>query len=438
MSKEIVCFSGSPKEVGKTIGKICGESIKKQIKRIMRAKGWTTENITPTVKKAEKIQKRFNPDWVEEIYAIAQELNIPFVDVMSMTLLHSHCTPWMAIGNVTATGESIVAGSIDSPGPASVHIKNVNGTYKYISAGRCIFNGPPLFLNEKGVGMTTSFSGEELYGMKVEDIGLSSIYIARKAAETATCCEDVLEIFKQVEKDKLYHRELGSIYHFADKDKGLLVELNAFDFNYKFIKNDVLISPDSNFWLPAKASFYTEPKNKIMCFSRYFRVAEMLGEERGEITAQLFKKISRDMVYPQKVKYARPMCWKKTTVSFIAVIPKKNPEIFATAWVTAGRPNYTHFIPFPLGIDGILTNFVSTEVAGITEKLYNKYGVSNKFVPRFLSSESEMDEALKNEFKKAKILLKKGNSKQIKKNLTEFCLRNCQKSYEIVKCLSLI
>jgi len=346
---DVIELKGTPYEVGTAWGKINGKKIKEYVDKFViecREKGVLKSKIYEFAKKYEEIQKEIAPWWREESDAIAKAVGIP-ADLYSAYLatkfisitkespknIPKECTSYLAVGNVTKNGNSLLHKSRQYEQKWQAAYKKttmVEGQeiHSFVATGDVSDTGVLMFVNEKGL------AGVMDQGESYENpcrIGLPTPAILRYIAEKAGDCKQAVKILENViEKHKDWYSNglNGSIWLFVDrKGEGLIVENIAQKIiNKKFITN----------------GFASRGSGDDSFDKGVSLVDKILKENKGKIDAQLLNVISRN----EKIS------GEAYVSGFTAEISRESPAVLTKVWMALGRPSVTFYLPLFTGIRG--------------------------------------------------------------------------------------
>ena len=351
---DVIELKGTPYEVGTAWGKINGKKIKEYVDEFVaecRDKGVLKSKIYEFAKKYEEIQKEISPWWREESDAIAQAVGIP-ADLYSAYLATKftsitkespknlmpgntpkECTSYLAVGNVTKNGNSLLHKSRQYEQKWQVAYKKTitvkgQSIYSFVATGDVSDTGVLMFVNEKGL------AGVMDQGEPYENpcrIGLPTPAILRYIAEKAADCKQAMKILDDIieeHKDWYSNGLNGSIWLFVDrKGEGLIVEnISQKIVNKKFITNGFASRGSGD------GSFDKEVP----------LVDKILKDNKGKIDAQLLNGISRN----EKIS------GEGYVSGFTAEISGESPAVLTRIWMALGRPSVTLYLPLFTGIRG--------------------------------------------------------------------------------------
>ncbi len=317
------------------------------------------------IKKYEGNLKNF-PFLIEELEGYCKGADIKFENLLKIKLCNFdipklNCSSLFLSSEFVEENVSCAMKIRDEkPLPQYICKKVNNNKIPYLFSGSISDIGYGFFIKENGfsgINNTGSFLKEDF----INENGFDDCDIMKVIAETCNEPEEVIEIIKKMQKDKVVGNagnKRGMIFLFSDVKNAFLVEMNSFDLNYKEIEgkfsftNDFLIDNSKN-WIEEKETEGTKSSK-----SRKERLDEILnGNEKFNIEKLI--EISRDKKnYPYSICRDTSLMPVRTISSFISFLYNE-PVLY----ICLGNPYVSPYFPFNLKGSKIIEDFVNGNIS---------------------------------------------------------------------------
>jgi len=388
-------LAGSAEKVGNEYGALIGPALRARLERVRvqaGLKGLGDADVHAKVSAFTDLLAEVAPHWLEEVEGIAAATDMEPVDLLAFNCLPDdfwdvpsaghECTSYMAIGGASATGESLLHKNRDERDwLQNVHIKQVEGTHRYL-AGVDVGNvGIAQFVNEHGLCGANNTGSYIPVRESIAD-GLGDCLVMRLVAERARCCEDALQLIEE-----LIDREvcggagpnLGTIYLFADRNRGLIIENTSRHLAYEWI-DDGLGIRSNHFVLPeARAWMAREPNANTAL--RYERACELIRPHEGRATSELFARVSRDYsAGPDSICNDNREHFWMTLSGFTHTIRREQTDSLTVTWICNGHAHNACYFPMHLGVRENAADLVSGEHSATSFAAYGEQGSGDHLV----------------------------------------------------------
>ncbi|MCX7916971.1 MAG: carcinine hydrolase/isopenicillin-N N-acyltransferase family protein [bacterium] len=273
--------------------------------------------------------------------------------------------------------------------------KKLNGNrIPYFFSGSISEIGFAFFVKENGltgINNTGSYMKENF----VNEIGFDDCDMMRIIAEYCDDLENIIEIIKKFQKDKIVGcagKRRGMIFLFAKNEEAILVETNSFNINWKKVKgklgftNDFLMK-DSQDWIEK-----LDTEGVKSSLNRKKRIDEIL-DENDLFNIEKLIRISRDKkYYPYSIcRDTKLMPIRTISAYFVYLFPQP------IVWITCGSPYVSPFFPFFIKGNKICEDFVSGEVSIKLNIIYERKKLEDeKFLLKITDFENKIREKIVN------------------------------------------
>lgn len=384
-----ISLAGSAHEVGKEYGALIGPALRARLERVRvqaGSKGLVAADIRARVPAFTELLDQVAPHWLEEIEGVAAATDIEPADLLALNCLPDdfwdvssaghECTSYLAIGSASATGESLLHKNRDERDwLQNVHVKQLVGTHRYMAGVDIGQVGIAQFVNEHGLCGANN-TGSHIPASESIVNGLGDCLVMRFIAERARCCEDALHLIEE-----LIDRGIcggagpnrGTIYLFADRDRGLIVENTSRHLAYEWI-DDGLGIRSNHFILPeARAWMAREPNANTAL--RYERACELIRPHEGSATSELFARVSRDHTAgPDSICNDNREHFWMTLSAFTHTIRREQTDSLTVTWICNGHAHNACYFPMHLGVRENAADLVSGEHSATSFVAYEKQG----------------------------------------------------------------
>ncbi|MCS7179987.1 MAG: C45 family autoproteolytic acyltransferase/hydrolase, partial [bacterium] len=343
MDLNVIEIKGSYFETGFLLGK-CHKKILKNIEEGVK-------EIKVDLEKIKKYESCLNkvPEIREEIEGYCEGGEIKFENFLKLKFI-DYIFPKLSCTSIYLSSEFVedkipVVMKIRDKLPMPQYIcKKLNGNrIPYFFSGSISEIGFAFFVKENGltgINNTGSYMKENF----VNEIGFDDCDIMRIIAEYCDDLENIIEIIKKFQKDKMVGcagKRRGMIFLFAKNEEAILVETNSFNINWKKVKgklgftNDFLMK-DSQDWIEK-----LDTEGVKSSLNRKKRIDEIL-DENDLFNIKKLIRISRDKkYYPYSIcRDTKLMPIRTISAYFVYLFPQP------IVWITCGSPYVSPFFPF--------------------------------------------------------------------------------------------
>jgi isopenicillin-N N-acyltransferase like protein len=429
-----ISLAGSAHDVGREYGALIGPGLAARLERVRvqaGSKGLGDIDVRAKVPAFTELLAQVAPHWLEEIEGVAASTDIEPADLLAFNCLPDdfwdassaghECTSYLAIGGASATGESLLHKNRDERDwLQNVHVKQLEGTHRYL-AGIDIGNfGIAQFVNEHGLCGANN-TGSHIPASESIANGLGDCLVMRFIAERARCCEDALHLLEE-----LIDREVcggagpnrGTIYLFADRDRGLIIENTSRHLAYEWI-DDGLGIRSNHFVLPeARAWMAREPNANTAL--RYERASELIRPHEGSATSELFAHVSRDHTAgPDSICNDNREHFWMTLSAFTHTVRREHTDSLTVTWICNGHAHNACYFPMHLGVRENAADLVSGEHNAISFAAYEEQGSGDHLAAQQDAFETAARTRVAAVEQEARELLQDGNSEAARVLLTE-------------------
>jgi len=329
----IISLSGDARDVGKRVGKLNAEDIRKHVREMTdgwRKRGLTDDQMRQRSEPFRRFADKFAPHWLDELHAIAAAADVD-PDQYTAFLAGKYrdlffveeCTSFLAVGSATADGATLFHKNRDNVARAQCllrkKIAHSSAPFGFYGVGDTSDIGLMMMVNERGVAGSADVGGPAEDRPKGK--GVMNPYILRLVAERAERCEDALEIVQQCLRDGWYAggSTVGTNWLFADRfGKGLRVAQNSYQEEHWFFEDTVALL----------AREETEG-------------ARLITDKKGRITLA-------DM----NAAATHPSICFATSVSALSVrIDPDKPAELSSVWTAL--PAWSPYVPLLPAVDGV-------------------------------------------------------------------------------------
>jgi hypothetical protein len=422
----LVCFDGSYADAGRKLGEVAGRLLHGQMTRLYRERFEGKPWLLDLIRIQERVFRRFNAGWLEEITAAAEAAGLRFEQLMCANLLHAinledvprpheDCTLWACAGSASGSAGPMLHSTLDAPPPANVSVRAITGARRILGTGRFIFAGHPIWVNDAGL-CHGSATGERLRDYPYREPGLSSIAICRRIAEQCATCEEAVEVFEQVYRDRLFARRVGCLHVFADRRKAMVLEQSADEFRYRMVEDGWVAGPSGRFSLIV-APTTTTLAMRLGAGTRHRTIEAAFARERP-MTPATFDELARDTSFGPGDERGVSLLNAGTTALLSVHVDPEHPGVLSVAWIVAGRPTCTPYVPWFAGVEAAPGFYASGEAADLSEKVYARHGYQDALIPRVRDMDAAFRRKAAQAAARGRRLLQAGEEAQARQELT--------------------
>jgi len=264
------------------------------------------------------------------------------------------CTSWILWPDLTG-GQSVVLHKCRDSNvrELGVTLRHIPGYNKWLGLGNLGRLSPCMGINDKGLALAMN-SGEST--RENENAGLTTPDIARVLLEQCSSAEEALDMYRRIISTHSYaHGANGTIFFLMDRHDGIVIENTAWRMASGKLDYGFLIR--SNSWHLPGIEAYSCASYKYThgCEYREVQVRSALKDAfaaHGRIGLEDSWAISRCREGGWQDEY-RAVCTMFTNSCSTFQIDLEYPEALATAFVAAGPPCHTVYLPMPIVIDEI-------------------------------------------------------------------------------------
>lgn len=441
-------FKGTPEEIGLSYGKLNKDKILKQYNSWLEASkksGLTEEDLIKRSQKYLSIARELAPWWIEETNAMAEAIGVlpelfnayqalRYLGTGFVADTQEECTTILAVGKATLTGDPILHKNRDgTQNPQSIYIKEMNykneKLYRFIGAGDVADIGVTNFLNEKGLAGAMN-AGEPFPNPSSDGLPTPSILllIAQKAANV----DEAKDILFSILKTRGWYSNgyNGSIWFFADREKGLIVENTADKIAFQYVHDDFEVRANDYILLDRDAAVGKLGRERPGGLVRREAAIQRLKIKTGSLTPEYIIEVARDIGLTADTSnwtdddysgyYFPNICRKQTISGFTSVIRQDYTDILSYASIMNGHPNNVYSVPIYISSEGTLLPQVNGEVSEMSYQLTKSGLVGAHPLLKIRETEKGMYNKRVEMEKKVKTILdkKSGNLAEIIKIIT--------------------
>ena len=333
------------------------------------------------------------------------------------------CTSWVLFPDVTGTNTTIVHKSRDSQSrDVTVQMSPDGESRKWIGMGSA--KGKSLCMAFNSSGLAGVMNGGEKCTDNNTDKNAKStpqqMYEIIRSCDTASQAVDMLKAF--LAKGDYWHGDAGSIFLFADKKEGYIVELTAhFNTTHKF---DSGYAVRANVWRhPGMEKYATTPyKTYSIESTREYVVRKAFNDalaKNKQVTVQDILNLSRETETPEGAINRRSVCCSWTNSASTFVIDRDYPDVLSTAYLCVGHPRHTVMLPVPICIKQLPKELTSPEFAAKSYKRLEKFKTRHPVPQAWLDFEKQSLADYNAALKQAKEMMKNNQKEQAEKLLND-------------------
>jgi len=339
-----VNLTGTPEQIGRMWGEVNGADIRAHLQQFLELArsehGLDEGTLIQRSGPYREMMAELAPHWLVEAEAVAEAAGVDeavygacLVGKYRGLLFFDECTSYAAVGSATSDGRPLFHKNRDNVlRPQSFYRKHTTGAGRellpFIGTGDTSDTGVMMMVNAAGLAGAADQAGPEPHPRYR---GLMNPYGLRLIAETATTCDEAVEIVRMMNDRELYAG--GSIitrWAFADRFGTAMTVLNSHD--------EVTIEQrtgDGVIWTVARQD-----------------LPELLTSRSGALTPADMNEASR----------LPGVCVPSNCSSMTVLIDPVEPETFTCAWAAMGPANTTAYFPLYMGQSKTPLPYVNGEV----------------------------------------------------------------------------
>jgi hypothetical protein len=372
---QLVILDGDPATIGERVGALWQPRLQAEMDRFfggMDEEGLDTAFLIEEADPWERRMRDSAPHVLQEMEATAEAAGVDADHFRAYTALKycrperiykktqwlapvQECTSFMAVGSASGVQANLLHKNRDAwMTPQSVQIKQVTGTRRVLGGGSVGDLGLCHALNDAGLaGKTNTGTGIDIPLRH----SIDNTLVLRHIAEECSTCEQAMERLQELVEARLCSNGInGTIWLFADREVGLIVEETPTQFAWRFIRDDV-DARQNDFRFPEMGDPIDPTKRYATALAR---MRELAGRARPEDLNALGRSI---LNHPQSI------CHDSTNSTTTSVIPHDADA--APYWeMTVGHPNNTLYIPMSPWAPGLPTALVDGSLWELSEQLH--------------------------------------------------------------------
>ncbi len=442
---EILILKGTPEERGLIHGTTYKTAIINNIEvfwKNVHDAGLTKEETLDIVNQRAEVFEREFLDDIIEYRAIAEGAQVPFMDVLALNLfpsfmyedatLENGCTGWVAHGNATVNGNSLIHKNRDSSRKTQVVVMvapsgSYHGYRAVITAGKTGVSGG---INDEGLAVANVY----VSSIEVWAHGMDPTIINREILKKAGNIDDVFEYLDEIiPPSNIFDSSVpldGSNLLCADKDKVAIIEYTAQRFTtpeQSIIQNGV--GYRSNYFITLRG-YDTGTTTDLKL--RYEAARDFCNEKEGFLNTIEFNELSRHHYetspgYPKEHEKADGSISNDATINGITFeIDNQYPADLSVMWTALGDPCASIYTPIHSGSTHINSNWTSSNAWNLAESILNKVDSDifpfGSLIPYYLSFEAKIEMARSSMIKQARACLDNGQTTNARDLLTNLDL----------------
>ncbi|MBI2304823.1 MAG: hypothetical protein HYU86_08790 [Chloroflexi bacterium] len=307
----VVAYAGSHHDVGRAHGELLQSAVEANLAHFftaMRGLGYHQEDLRQGAVHGEGL---FSPHRLEEIEGLARGAGRDFRDLLAYNIYSGwlspeECTVMMALGETSASGQTIFLKNSDKVGSTSLvgsnyhRFKEINVVLamqpkdgnKFVGVAAAGSTGLKLGLNDKGVATGSNIARTaELAQRRVDITQLRALdrgQLMRDGLEKDTAMEAGTLIAGKVLNNPM---DTPGNVEFADAGEAVIIEGSYTRVAMEVVRND--IAHRANAFVLLKE--LNDPRD-VSSVCRYVRCRQLLEENRGKITPEKMIQFSMDHV----------------------------------------------------------------------------------------------------------------------------------------------
>lgn len=340
----MVNLTGSPAHVGRIWGEINRTHILAHLQEFLRIASddhsLTETDLVERSQPQARIIEQLAPHWQEEALAIASAAGVPhdlyqacLVGKYRKLLFAEDCTSYAAVGTASADGRPLFHKNRDNPArPQAFYRKHTLGLLPYLSVGDTSDTGCMMMVNGAGLAGSADVAHPEpdpYYG------GLMNPYGLRHIAETASTCDEAVEIVRMMTDRGWYAGGTWATnWTFADATGRAMVVFNA----HKLV--EIVSDTRDGFVQTAEREGLQE-----LLTSKPLTVADLNAASR-----------------------LPSVCVASNCSSLTVVIDPDAPALLTCAWAALGKADETLYAPLFMGAEATPRAYLDGTLFGYWHK----------------------------------------------------------------------
>jgi hypothetical protein len=327
MKQATVDLTGTPQELGQRWGQINATDIRAHLAQFLElARTQHQLGEAELVRRAEPycdMMGELAPHWLIEAQAAAEAagVEVPLYHAFLAgkyrgLLFHEECTSYAAVGSATADGRPLFHKNRDNVlRPQAFYRKHTIGagreTIPFLAVGDTSDTGVMMMVNAAGLAGSADQAGRE---PRPHFRGLMNPYGLRLIAETATTCDEAVEVARAMTASGFYAGgDIVTRWAFTDRNGTAVTVLNTHD--------QCIVEQRTQ-----DGAIWTVPREGL---------PELLEGRRGGLTAEDMNEASR----------LPGVCVPGNCSSMTVAIDPRAPETFTCAWAALGPADRTAYFP---------------------------------------------------------------------------------------------
>jgi hypothetical protein len=328
-----VYLVGHPAEVGALLGRLQTRVLAERIERTLRRadESGTTSLLHERAARFTQVLENAAPHWLEEARAQAQAAAVEAGQLLALNCLPpdfwgknyipapledggltaelvdayeaqgvdpglgGECTAYFALSEATVSGETLFHKNREERDEVQcVYIKDINGKFRFVGGGD-IGNLGTAHLQTENLWAGANNTGSDVPPEEYVDCALSDAHALRYFAENCRTLDDIIPAVEHLISNQWlggggYNK--GSIFLFADAERGLVVEATSRRSACEWFDGDAQAVRTNHFVLPALHEYSLPPHPGSV--QRLERATELWESQHGLAGLSLAREIGRD------------------------------------------------------------------------------------------------------------------------------------------------
>ncbi|HEX8235975.1 MAG TPA: carcinine hydrolase/isopenicillin-N N-acyltransferase family protein [Abditibacteriaceae bacterium] len=324
---------GQPDEVGAILGRCQQRVLAERVARTLRRAGetGTTDLLHERAERFARVLAQAAPHWLNEAQAQASAAGIEAWQLLALNCpprdfwgkhyipaplddagltaelvdayeaqgvdpgLGGECTAYFALGEATVSGETLFHKNREERDEVQcVYIKGIQGKFRFVGGGD-IGNIGTAHLQTENLWAGANNTGSDVPPEEYVDCALSDSHALRYLAEKCRTLDDIIPAVEHlIARSWLggggYNK--GSIFLFADAERGLVVEATSRRLAFEWFRDDAQAVRTNHFVLPALSEYSLPPHPGSM--QRLERATQLWEAQHGLAGLSLAREIGRD------------------------------------------------------------------------------------------------------------------------------------------------
>ena len=296
--------------------------------------------------------------WLSALFCAVFCLNSQLVAQEDDPELEHECTSWMVFSDLTGNNTNILHKNRDSKyRNIAVYMSPANSERKWVALGNnassnmAIDGSANMVVNASGLAGVMN-SGEKCIHQSGDASKKCTPAIMRAVIESCDTAAQAVEKLRELVKAGDYsHGDRGSIFFFCDLNEGYVCEITAKEVSaVRYNKGYTL---RANVWLNPGMQQLSRNTHKTYLNSANRMYVTMSGlnkamDKNGKITVLDVFATARQHKLPEDIADRRSVCYLNTNSSASLEIDRQYPDVLSTAYMAAGHPLHTIYVPVPI------------------------------------------------------------------------------------------